>query len=79
MIEPLRAFPARPLGPSNWAVDAPSRMSDQRQALRTASDLGRLVLRLALELQAFYLFTALAIALLGAGRFSLGGKNGAFN
>jgi putative oxidoreductase len=33
----------------------------------------------ALELQGFYLFTALAIALLGAGRISLGGENGAFN
>ena len=33
----------------------------------------------ALELQGFYLFMALAIALLGAGRISLGGKNGVFN
>jgi putative oxidoreductase len=32
-----------------------------------------------LELQAFYLFGALAIALLGAGRYSLGGAQGRFN
>jgi putative oxidoreductase len=33
----------------------------------------------ALELQGFYLFTAVAIMLLGAGRFSVGGANGRFN
>ena len=33
----------------------------------------------ALELQAMYLFTALAIALLGAGRLSLGGLRGRWN
>jgi putative oxidoreductase len=33
----------------------------------------------AVELQAFYLFTALAVALLGAGRFSLGGSGGRWN
>jgi putative oxidoreductase len=33
----------------------------------------------ALELQGFYLFTALAIALLGAGRYSIGGSNGRWN
>jgi putative oxidoreductase len=33
----------------------------------------------ALELQGFYLFTAIAIALLGAGSISLGGRNGALN
>jgi putative oxidoreductase len=33
----------------------------------------------ALELQGFYLFTALAVALLGAGRYSVGGTNGKFN
>jgi putative oxidoreductase len=33
----------------------------------------------ALELQAFYLFTALSVALLGAGRFSVGGNGGRFN
>jgi putative oxidoreductase len=33
----------------------------------------------AIELQGLYLFTALAIALLGAGRFSIGGSNGRFN
>jgi putative oxidoreductase len=33
----------------------------------------------ALELQAFYLFTALAILLLGAGRFSVGGAAGKLN
>jgi putative oxidoreductase len=33
----------------------------------------------ALELQGMYLFTAIAIALLGAGRFSLGGANGRWN
>jgi putative oxidoreductase len=33
----------------------------------------------AIELQAFYLFGALAIALLGAGRLSLGGAHGRFN
>jgi len=33
----------------------------------------------ALELQAMYLFTALAIALLGAGRFSVGGRIGPMN
>ena len=33
----------------------------------------------ALELQAMYLFTALAVALLGAGRFSLGGAQGRWN
>ncbi|RPI43555.1 MAG: DoxX family protein [Betaproteobacteria bacterium] len=33
----------------------------------------------ALELQAMYLFTALAVALLGAGRFSVGGARGRFN
>lgn len=33
----------------------------------------------ALELQGFYFFTAVAIALLGAGRFSVGGENGRLN
>jgi len=33
----------------------------------------------ALELQGMYLFGALAVALLGAGRFSLGGAGGRFN
>lgn len=33
----------------------------------------------ALELQAFYFGTALVIALLGAGRYSLGGVNGRWN
>ena len=33
----------------------------------------------ALELQAMYLFTALAIMLLGAGRFSIGGRYGPMN
>lgn len=33
----------------------------------------------ALELQAMFLFTAIAIALLGAGRFSLGGSTGRLN
>jgi putative oxidoreductase len=33
----------------------------------------------ALELQAMFFFAALAIALLGAGRFSLGGAHGRFN
>ncbi|MDQ2779127.1 MAG: DoxX family protein [Pseudomonadota bacterium] len=33
----------------------------------------------ALELQGMYLFTALAVALLGAGRFSMGGRAGRFN
>jgi uncharacterized membrane protein YphA (DoxX/SURF4 family) len=33
----------------------------------------------ALELQGFYLFTAVAVALLGAGRFSVGGANGKLN
>jgi putative oxidoreductase len=33
----------------------------------------------ALELQAMYLFTALAIALLGAGRYSVGGRFGPMN
>ena len=33
----------------------------------------------ALELQGFYFFTAVAIALLGAGRFSLGGEKGKLN
>ena len=44
-------------------------------------DLGQLTKQggWAVELQAFYLFTALAIALLGAGRFSLGGANGRWN
>jgi len=32
-----------------------------------------------LELQAMFLFTALAIALLGAGRYSLGGNSGRWN
>jgi putative oxidoreductase len=32
-----------------------------------------------LELQAFYLFTAVAIAVLGAGRYGLGGKDGRWN
>lgn len=32
-----------------------------------------------LELQAMYLFTALAVALLGAGRFSVGGRYGPMN
>ena len=34
---------------------------------------------LALEIQAFYLFTAVAVALLGAGRLSVGGSAGRFN
>ena len=33
----------------------------------------------ALELQAFYFVTAVAISLLGAGRFSVGGATGRFN
>ena len=33
----------------------------------------------ALELQGFYFFTALAVMLLGAGRFSLGGTGGRLN
>ncbi len=33
----------------------------------------------ALELQGFFLFTAVAVALLGAGRFSIGGTTGKFN
>jgi putative oxidoreductase len=33
----------------------------------------------ALELQGMYFFTALAIAVLGAGRYSIGGSNGRFN
>lgn len=33
----------------------------------------------ALELQALFLFGSLAIALLGAGRYSVGGANGRFN
>ena len=33
----------------------------------------------ALELQAFYLFTALALVLTGAGRFSVGGRYGPMN
>jgi uncharacterized membrane protein YphA (DoxX/SURF4 family) len=33
----------------------------------------------ALELQGFYLFTAVAVALLGAGRFSVGGEDGKLN
>jgi putative oxidoreductase len=32
-----------------------------------------------LELQGMYLFTALAVALMGAGRFSVGGTSGRFN
>ncbi len=34
---------------------------------------------LVLELEYIYLFTAIAIALLGAGRFSVGGARGRFN
>lgn len=33
----------------------------------------------ALELQGIYFFAAIAIALLGAGRFSVGGEHGKFN
>ena len=33
----------------------------------------------ALELQAMYLFTAVAVALLGAGRYSIGGRYGPMN
>ena len=33
----------------------------------------------ALELQGFFFFVAIAVALLGAGRFSLGGAHGRFN
>ena len=33
----------------------------------------------ALELQGFYFFTALAVALLGAGRYSMGGMSGRWN
>jgi putative oxidoreductase len=33
----------------------------------------------ALELQGMYFFTAIALALLGAGRYSVGGVNGRFN
>jgi len=32
-----------------------------------------------LELQGFYFFTAIALALLGAGRYSLGGRHGRWN
>ena len=32
-----------------------------------------------LELQAMYLFSAIAVALLGAGRYSLGGIDGRWN
>jgi len=31
------------------------------------------------ELQAMYFFTAITIALLGGGSFSVGGRNGRFN
>lgn len=33
----------------------------------------------ALELQGMFLFSAVAVALLGAGRYSVAGKNGSFN
>ena len=33
----------------------------------------------ALELQGLFLFAALAVALLGAGRFSVGGTSGKYN
>ena len=33
----------------------------------------------ALELQGFYFFTAVAVALLGAGSYSIGGRSGKFN
>ncbi len=33
----------------------------------------------ALELQGFFFFTAVAVALLGAGRYSMGGKSGKWN
>jgi putative oxidoreductase len=33
----------------------------------------------ALELQGMYLFSALALALMGAGRYSIGGRRGRFN
>ena len=33
----------------------------------------------ALELQAFFFFTAIAVALLGAGRYSMGGASGKWN
>jgi putative oxidoreductase len=33
----------------------------------------------ALELEAFFLFAALAVVLIGAGRFSIGGKHGRWN
>lgn len=33
----------------------------------------------AIELQAMFLFSALAVALLGAGRYSIAGKGGSFN
>jgi putative oxidoreductase len=33
----------------------------------------------ALELQGFYFFTAVAVALLGAGRYSIGGRSGKWN
>lgn len=33
----------------------------------------------AIELQAVYLLAAIAVALLGAGRFSLGGRHGRWN
>ncbi|RYE75007.1 MAG: GntR family transcriptional regulator, partial [Oxalobacteraceae bacterium] len=33
----------------------------------------------ALELQGFFFFTALAVALLGAGSYSIGGRSGKWN
>lgn len=50
-------------------------------ALAHGADVGRLGPQggWAIELQACYLFGALAIALLGAGRLSLGGLGGRFN
>lgn len=33
----------------------------------------------ALELQAMYFFTAVVVAMLGAGRYSVGGRNGLYN
>ena len=58
-------------------------LADERKLLISELKLSELKLApeggYALELQAFYLFTAVALALTGAGRFSVGGRYGPLN
>jgi hypothetical protein len=64
----------RPL-PPRWTMPA----MDRRARAATSSRPASLQCWTSLELQGLYLFGALTVVLLGAGRFSVGGTNGRWN